>query len=141
MLHLVAVLASLPVVAFIAQGQVLLWTKHTKPLILISPAAAALNLILVAVLLPPFGLIGAAAATVLAVLAQAAMTRWAAARIAHVPWHWTSDAVCSLRDCGHAGCNRLAASSHGLGDRRPRCGLGSRSRNAADRRPAEFRLG
>jgi O-antigen/teichoic acid export membrane protein len=89
----VAVLASLPVVAFIAQGQVLLWTKHTKPLILISPAAAALNLILVAVLLPPFGLIGAAAATVLAVLAQAAMTRWAAARMAHVSWHWARDAV------------------------------------------------
>ena len=89
----VAVLTSLPVVAFIAQGQVLLWTKHTKPLILISPAAAALNLILVVVLLPPFGLIGAAGATVLAVLAQAAMTRWAAARIAHVQWHWARDAV------------------------------------------------
>jgi len=89
----VAVLTSLPVVAFIAQGQVLLWTKQTKPLILISPAAAALNLILVAVLLPPFGLIGAAAATVLAVLAQAAMTRWAAARMAHVSWHWARDAV------------------------------------------------
>jgi O-antigen/teichoic acid export membrane protein len=84
----VAVLGSLPIVAFIAQGQVLLWTKHTKPLILISPAAAALNLILVAVLLTPFGLIGAAAATVLAVLAQAAMTRRAAARMAHVSWHW-----------------------------------------------------
>jgi O-antigen/teichoic acid export membrane protein len=90
------VLASLPVVAFIAEGQVLLWTKHTKPLILISPAAAALNLILVAVLLPPFGLIGAAAATVLAVLAQAAITRRVAARIAHVSWHWTSEAASYL---------------------------------------------
>lgn len=89
----VAVLASLPTVAFIAHGQVLLWTKHTKPLILISPAAAVLNLILVAVLLPPFGLIGAAAATVLAILAQAAMTSRAAGRIAHVSWHWARDAV------------------------------------------------
>jgi O-antigen/teichoic acid export membrane protein len=89
----VAVLASLPTVAFLAQGQVLLWTKHTKPLIVISPAAAALNLILVAVLLPPFGLIGAAAATVLALLAQAAMTRRAAAKLAHVSWHWARDAV------------------------------------------------
>jgi O-antigen/teichoic acid export membrane protein len=89
----VAVLASLPIVAFIAHGQVLLWTKHTKPLILISPAAAALNLILVAVLLPPFGLIGAAAATVLALLAQAAMTRRAAARMVQVSWHWARDAV------------------------------------------------
>ncbi len=89
----VAVLASLPTVAFIARGQVLLWTKHTKPLILISPAAAALNLILVAVLLPPFGLIGTAAATVLAVLAQAAMTSRVAARMARVSWHWVRDAV------------------------------------------------
>jgi O-antigen/teichoic acid export membrane protein len=89
----VAVLASLPVVAFIAQGQVLLWTKHTKPLILISPAAAALNLILVAILLPPFGLIGAACATVLALLAQASMTSLAAARMARVSWHWGRDAV------------------------------------------------
>ena len=89
----VAVLASLPTVAFIAHGQVLLWTKHTKPLILISPAAAVLNLILVAVLLPPFGLIGAAAATVLAILAQAAMTSRAAGRIAHVSWHWARDAL------------------------------------------------
>ncbi|HEY1237980.1 MAG TPA: lipopolysaccharide biosynthesis protein [Solirubrobacterales bacterium] len=89
----VAVLTSLPVVAFIAHGQVLLWTKHTKPLIVISPVAAALNLVLVAVLLPPFGLIGAAAATVLAVLAQAAMTRRAAAKQAEVPWHWGRDAV------------------------------------------------
>jgi hypothetical protein len=47
----------------------------------------------VAVLLTPFGLIGAAAATVLAVLAQAAMTRRAAARMAHVSWRWTRDAV------------------------------------------------
>ena len=89
----VAVLASLPIVAFVAHGQVLLWTKHTKPLILISPAAAALNLILVALLLPPFGLIGAAAATVLAVLAQAALTTRAARRMAHVSWHWARDAV------------------------------------------------
>jgi O-antigen/teichoic acid export membrane protein len=59
----------------------------------ISPAAAALNLILVAVLVPPFGLIGAAAATVLALLAQAAMTRWAAARMAPVPWRWAADIV------------------------------------------------
>jgi O-antigen/teichoic acid export membrane protein len=89
----VAVLASLPVVAFIAHGQVLLWTKHTKPLIVISPAAAALNLVLVAVLLPPFGLIGAAAATVLAILGQAAMTRGAAAKLADVSWPWARDAV------------------------------------------------
>ena len=89
----VAVLASLPTVAFIAHGQVLLWTKHTKPLIVISPAAAALNLVLVAVLLPPFGLIGVAAATVLAILAQAAMTRRAAASMAQVSWHWGRDAA------------------------------------------------
>ena len=88
----VAVLTSLPEVAFIAQGQVLLWTKQTKPLLWISPAAAALNLILVAVLVPPFGLIGAAAATVLAVFAQAAITRGVAARMADVSWQWTSEA-------------------------------------------------
>jgi O-antigen/teichoic acid export membrane protein len=92
----VAVLTSLPEVAFLAQGQVLLWMKQTKPLLWISPTAAALNLILVVILVPPFGLIGAAAATVLAVFAQAAITRGVAARMAHVSWQWTSEATSYL---------------------------------------------
>jgi O-antigen/teichoic acid export membrane protein len=83
----IVALASLAVAAYISSSQVLLWTKHTRPLAIITPAVAATNLILVAVLLPPFGLQGAAAATVIAVAAQAALTHVAAGRVVSVPWH------------------------------------------------------
>lgn len=85
----IVALTTLPVTVYVAHSQVLLWTKHTRPLAVITPLAAALNLGLVAVLLPPFGLRGAAAATVIALLVQALLTTAAAHRIGiRVPWEW-----------------------------------------------------
>jgi hypothetical protein len=52
-----------------------------------------LNLLLVAALLPPFGLEGAAAATVVAVLFQAALIGRAAHETAVVDWRWRADFV------------------------------------------------
>lgn len=86
-------LATLPWATYLPRSQVLFWTKHTRPLAWITPAAAILNLALVAALLPPFGLVGAAAATVLAIGFQAAATNVAASRVADVPWRWGSEAA------------------------------------------------
>lgn len=46
--------------------QVLLWYKRTRPLAWITPLVAVVNIALVAVLLKPFGLVGAASATLVA---------------------------------------------------------------------------
>lgn len=89
----IVALSSLPLVAYTSQSQVLLWHKHTRPLAWIAPTAAAFNLTLVAVLLPPFGLRGAAAATVIAVVAEAVLTGWAARRLTEVPWRRRADAL------------------------------------------------
>jgi O-antigen/teichoic acid export membrane protein len=83
----IVALTTLPVAAYIAQSQVLLWTKHTRPLAVITPISAVCNLILVAVMLDPFGLRGAASATVIAASLQAALTGAAARRLGfQVPW-------------------------------------------------------
>jgi O-antigen/teichoic acid export membrane protein len=83
----IVALTTLPVAAFAAHSQVLLWTKHTRPLAVITPVSAACNLVLVAVMLGPWGLRGAAAATVIAAVLQVVMTDVVTRRIgAHVPW-------------------------------------------------------
>lgn len=87
----VLALSSLPWSTYLPRSQVLFWTKHTKPLAWITPAAAVFNLALVAVLLPPFGLVGAGAATVLAIGFEALLVEIASARVADVPWHWLSE--------------------------------------------------
>jgi len=87
----VLALSSLPWATYLPRSQVLFWTKHTKPLAWITPSAAVLNLALVAVLLPPFGLVGAAAATVLAILYEAVVMDLAAGRVASVPWRWRAE--------------------------------------------------
>ncbi len=84
-------LTSLPVAAYLSRSQVLYWTKHTRPLLWITPPTAAFNLALVAILLPPFGLRGAAAASVIAIFAQAVLTHGAAGRVARVPWRLRRD--------------------------------------------------
>lgn len=86
-------LATLPWATYLPRTQVLFWTKRTRPLAWITPAAAVLNLALVAALLPPFGLVGAAAATVLAILFEAVVMDVVAARDEHVPWHRFSELV------------------------------------------------
>ncbi len=85
----VLALSALPWSTCMPRSQVLFWTKHTRPLAWITPAAAIFNLALVVVLLPPFGLIGAGAATVLAIGLEAVMIDIVAGRVAHVPWRWS----------------------------------------------------
>jgi len=87
----VLALSTLPWAAYLPRTQVLFWTKHTRPLALITPVAAIVNLALVVALLAPFGLIGAAAATVLAIGFEAALVEVVASRIEPVPWRWRSD--------------------------------------------------
>jgi O-antigen/teichoic acid export membrane protein len=83
----IVALTTLPIAAFAAHSQVLLWTKHTRPLAVITPITATINLILVAVLLGPFGLRGAASATVIAAVFQVLMTDGTIRRHGiHVPW-------------------------------------------------------
>jgi O-antigen/teichoic acid export membrane protein len=84
-------LSTLPWATYLPRTQVLFWTKRTRPLAWITPAAAILNLALVAVLLPPFGLIGAASATVVAIGFEAVLIDVVAARVEHVPWHRFSE--------------------------------------------------
>ena len=87
----VLALSTLPWSTYLPRSQVLFWTKHTKPLAWITPAAAILNLALVLALLPPFGLVGAGAATVLAIGFEAVAMDLAAGRVADVPWHRTAE--------------------------------------------------
>jgi O-antigen/teichoic acid export membrane protein len=87
----IGALATVGWAMFMARTQVLLWEKRTRPLAWITPGTVALNLALVAVLLPSFGLQGAAAATVLAVLAQTALTGRAAKSAAAVNWRTASE--------------------------------------------------
>jgi O-antigen/teichoic acid export membrane protein len=84
-------LATLPWATYLPRTQVLFWTKRTRPMAWITPSAAVLNLALVAALLPPFGLPGAAAATVLAIGYEAAVMDVVAQRDEHVPWHRLSE--------------------------------------------------
>jgi O-antigen/teichoic acid export membrane protein len=88
----IGALATVGWATYLARTQVLLWEKRTRPLAWITPAAAALDLGLVAVLLPPFGLEGAAAATVAAVLVQTVLVGRAARGVAVVPWHLRTEA-------------------------------------------------
>jgi O-antigen/teichoic acid export membrane protein len=81
-------LAGLPWAFYLPNTQILIWERKTRPLAWITPTAAIANLALVALLLPPFGLTGAAAATTTAIALQAALTHWAARREAAVPWQW-----------------------------------------------------
>jgi O-antigen/teichoic acid export membrane protein len=89
----VAALATVGWAIFMARTQVLLWEKRTRPLAWITPGSVVLNLALVAVLLPPFGLVGAAAASVVAVLAQTVLTGVAAKRAAVVRWQTREELV------------------------------------------------
>lgn len=85
----VAVVAALGTAAWavsLARTQVLLWTKRTGPLFWILPVALVINLALVGALLPPFGLVGAAAASVVAIVVQTVLTDRAARKAAAVSW-------------------------------------------------------
>ena len=81
-------LGALPWCIYLPMSQVLFWERQTKPLLWVTPAAAVANLVLAAVLLPPFGLEGAAAATFLALALQAVLLERVTRRMAPVPWRW-----------------------------------------------------
>jgi O-antigen/teichoic acid export membrane protein len=89
-------LAGVPWAIYLAMSQVMFWERRTKPLLWVTPSAAVVNLILVVILLPPFGLEGAAAATCLAMIAQAGLAARAARSMADVPWPWREIALNAL---------------------------------------------
>lgn len=78
---------------YLPMSQVLFWERYTRPLAWITPLAATLNLALVAVLTPAWGLEGAALATLVALSLQAALCARAAGRVADVPWEVSHGAV------------------------------------------------
>ena len=86
-------LAGVPWAIYLPMSQVMFWERKTKPLLWVTPSAAVVNLILVVILLPPFGLAGAAAATCLAIMVQAGLAARAARSMADVPWPWREIAL------------------------------------------------
>ena len=92
----IVALAGLPWAIYLPMSQVMFWERRTKPLLWVTPSAAVANLILVVILLPPFGLEGAAAATCLAIMLQAALAARAARSMADVPWPWREIALNAL---------------------------------------------
>jgi O-antigen/teichoic acid export membrane protein len=77
--------SAVPWSMYLPRLQILLWEERTRPLLWISPAAAAINLLGAVLLVPPFGLVGAGVATVLAFAAQAFFAHLAT-RSTPVPW-------------------------------------------------------
>jgi O-antigen/teichoic acid export membrane protein len=77
--------SAVPWSMYLPRLQILLWEKRTRPLLWISPAAAAINLLGAVLLVPPFGLVGAGVATIVAFGAQAVFARLAT-RSTPVPW-------------------------------------------------------
>jgi O-antigen/teichoic acid export membrane protein len=77
--------SAVPWSMYLPRLQILLWEQRTRPLLWISPAAAAINLLAAVLLVPPFGLVGAGVATVLAFAAQALFAHLAT-RSTPVPW-------------------------------------------------------
>jgi O-antigen/teichoic acid export membrane protein len=92
----IVALAGVPWAIYLPMSQVMFWERRTKPLLWVTPSAAVINLILVVILLPPFGLEGAAAATCLAIMVQAALAARAARSMAAVPWPWRAIALNAL---------------------------------------------
>lgn len=87
--HLAGVVAwvaasTLPWVIYGTGTQVLVWSKRTASLAWITPLAAVVNLVLVRLLLDPFGLTGAAAATFVAYVVLAALVQRAARALAPI---------------------------------------------------------
>jgi O-antigen/teichoic acid export membrane protein len=69
----VTALATIPYTLYLASAHVLFWSGRTTPLLWITPLAVAANLLAVALLLPYWGLVGAAFLTVAAYALLAAL--------------------------------------------------------------------
>ncbi len=86
--------AAVPFALNLSCGQILIWHRRTRPLLWITALALLVNLVLVVILLPPFGLAGAAAATFFALCLEAALAFRVANRLAPVPWDYRGIALC-----------------------------------------------
>jgi len=81
----IVALAGLPYVVYLSHVHVLFQAKRTLPLSWTTPLAAVLNVLLNLWWIGPFGLDGAAAATVVAYLVQGLLVTWASRRIDERP--------------------------------------------------------
>jgi O-antigen/teichoic acid export membrane protein len=81
--------SAIPWSMYLPRLQILLWEERTHPLLWISPAAAVVNLLAAVVLVPPFELVGAGVATLIAFVLQAVLAGMAT-RSTLVPWDASS---------------------------------------------------
>jgi O-antigen/teichoic acid export membrane protein len=79
-------LSAVPFVAYLAGSHIVFWRGRTTVLAWATPVSAALNLALVAVLVPPLGLEGAGLASIAGYSLLALCVRWRAQGMAEVPW-------------------------------------------------------
>ncbi len=79
--------AIFPYVVYLSAAHIVFQRGMTRPLAIVTPLIAALNIVLNLVLIPAFGLMGAAIATVVAYLGLAASLRWVGWRLVRVAWH------------------------------------------------------
>jgi len=84
----IVALGALAWCVYLPLSQVLFWERRTRSLLWVTPAAAVANLVLAAILLPPYGLEGVAAATLVALALQAVLLERVTRRMADVPWRW-----------------------------------------------------
>jgi O-antigen/teichoic acid export membrane protein len=78
--------AIVPLTAFTGYGHPLVWLARTRPMAIITPVAATLNIGLNVLLIPALGLEGAAVATLVSYVFLAAAIGVLSRRVAPVPW-------------------------------------------------------
>ncbi len=83
----ITALATVPYVLYLASVHVLFWSGRTAALIWVTPLAVTINLLGKVLVLPRFGLVGAAVLTVVAYALLAALIGAVRRRLADVPWH------------------------------------------------------
>lgn len=99
---------------YLSQVHLLFQHARTKALLWITPSVAAVNIALNVLLLPYFGLHGAALATLVSYGLQAYLVGWARRRIQEVPWDTRAQRLSFL--LAAIGCGLGAAlPSHGVG--------------------------
>jgi O-antigen/teichoic acid export membrane protein len=82
----VTALATVPMVLYLAGVHTVFWSGKTTALLWIAPVAVAVNLVGKALVLKPFGFVGAAVVTVAAYVVLAVLVDLQRRRIADVPW-------------------------------------------------------
>lgn len=82
----ITALATVPNVLYLASVHVLFWSGKTAALMWITPLAVLGNLVAKALVLKPYGFVGAAVVTVAAYVLLALLVGWRRRGIAEVPW-------------------------------------------------------